>query len=73
MAGGLFELRKDSITGWWVATVVDREFQKERFYRPAQHRGQDPDDCPNCAAASPDSVRLRMLKPDAFIVAGTER
>ena len=24
MAAGLFELRRDSITGWWVATVVDR-------------------------------------------------
>ena len=26
MAAGLFELRKDPITGWWVATVVDRLF-----------------------------------------------
>jgi len=73
MAGGLFELRKDSITGWWVAVVVDREFEKARFHRPAQHRGQMPDDCPNCAEAAQSEVRLRMLKPNAFIVAGTER
>ncbi len=31
MAGGLFELRKDAITGWWVATMVDRAFQRDRF------------------------------------------
>ena len=77
MAGGLFELRKDSITGWWVAVVVDREFQKERFFRPASQRGQTPDDCPNCnlfgPEVGPDAVKQRMLKPEAFIVAGTER
>ena len=53
MAGGLFELRKDSVTGWWVAVVVDREFQKERFQRPAQHIGQQPDECPNCNLPGP--------------------
>ena len=73
MPGGLFELRKDAITGWWVAVVVDREFQKERFYRPARHAGQPPEECSNCNFAAADAVRLRMLKQDAFIVAGTER
>jgi UDPglucose--hexose-1-phosphate uridylyltransferase len=73
MARGLFELRKDEITGWWVAVVVDREFNRERFHRPAKHAGQTVDDCPNCNLAGSDGVRLRMLKPDAFIVAGTER
>lgn len=76
MAGGLFELRKDSITGWWVATVVDREFQRERFHKPAkpsQYGAHSAEECLNCAAAATDGVRLRMLKPDAFIVAGTER
>ena len=32
MATGLFELRKDPITGWWVATMADRagfEFDTE--------------------------------------------
>ena len=72
MARGLFELRKDAVTGWWVAVVVDREFNPERFNRPAKRTGQEIDDCANCAAGA-DGVRLRMLKPDAFIVAGTER
>jgi UDPglucose--hexose-1-phosphate uridylyltransferase len=73
MAGGLFELRKDSVTGWWVAVVVDREFQRERFHKPAKHRGSSVDDCGNCQVAADDAVRLRMLKPEAFILAGTER
>src|SRR5262245_57387296 len=71
MARGLFELRKDAVTGWWVAVVVDREFNRERFHKPAQHLRQSPDDCPNCAAGA-DGVRVRMLKQEAFIVAGTE-
>src|SRR5512141_1611085 len=71
---GLFELRKDAITGWWVAVVVDREFDRRRFYRPAKHMDQTVGDCPNCnLATGADQVQLRMLKPDAFIVAGTER
>jgi UDPglucose--hexose-1-phosphate uridylyltransferase len=74
LARGLFELRKDAITGWWVAVVVDREFERRRFFRPATHLGQTPDDCPNCdLAAGGDQVQVRALKPDAFIVAGTER
>lgn len=74
MARGLFELRKDAITGWWVAVVVDREFEPQRFSRPAKHLGQTPDDCPNCdLAAGGDQVQVRTLKPDAFIVAGTEK
>ncbi|MEP7361350.1 MAG: hypothetical protein ABI744_07210, partial [Chloroflexota bacterium] len=68
------ELRKDAITGWWVAVVVDREFNRRRFHRPARHIGQTPDDCPNCdLAAGGDGVQVRSLKQDAFIVAGTER
>ena len=31
MSQGLFELRKDAITGWWVATIIDRTFARERF------------------------------------------
>jgi UDPglucose--hexose-1-phosphate uridylyltransferase len=74
MARGLFELRKDAITGWWVAVVVDREFERQRFYRPAKHSKQTQDDCPNCdLAAGGDRVQVRTLKSDAFIVAGTER
>ena len=36
MPAGLFELRKDPITGWWVATVVDRAFHRERFALAAE-------------------------------------
>ncbi len=36
MASGLFELRKDPITGWWVATIVDRAFHRDRFARAAE-------------------------------------
>lgn len=74
MARGLFELRRDSITGWWVAVVVDREFDARRFYRPARLMDQEVDECPNCnLAAGSDGVAVRMLKPDAFIVAGTKK
>ncbi len=73
MAGGLFELRKDSITGWWVAVVVDRQYDPARFRRPAQPLGQEPGECPNCRQPAGDGVRVRMLKSDAFTVAGTER
>ncbi len=73
MARGLFELRKDSVTGWWVAVVVDREFNRERFHKPARHIEQGVDNCPNCAAPGTDGVRVRMLKQDAFILTGTER
>jgi UDPglucose--hexose-1-phosphate uridylyltransferase len=72
MARGLFELRKDSITGWWVAVVVDREFDRARFHRPAKFMNQEPADCANCHAEG-EGVRVRMLKPRAFTVAGTER
>ena len=72
MPRGLFELRKDSITGWWVAVVVDREFDRSRFHRPAKFIGQEPAECQNCNAPG-EGVRVRMLKPRAFTVAGTER
>jgi galactose-1-phosphate uridylyltransferase len=72
MSRGLFELRKDSITGWWVAVVVDREFDRARFHRPAKFIGQAAEECANCRAPG-DGVRVRMLKPRAFTVAGTER
>ena len=40
MPGGLFELRKDDITGWWVAVVVDREYDRSRFAMRADDLGQ---------------------------------
>ena len=47
MSAGLFELRKDPITGWWVATIVDRDFDRSRFARPAAPI-DDGGDCQNC-------------------------
>ncbi len=61
MAAGLFELRKDPITGWWVATMVDRAFHRERFARAAEaviHGGE----CQNCRQPPGDGVRHRVLK-----------
>lgn len=72
MAGGLFELRKDDITGWWVAVVVDREFERERFKVRARPLGQTVEACPNCREPEGDGVRVRVLKPHAFTVAGSE-
>jgi UDPglucose--hexose-1-phosphate uridylyltransferase len=71
MPAGLFELRKDDITGWWVATVVDRAFHRDRFARAAVPV-EDGGDCRNCQEPPGDGVRTRMLKDFAFHVVGTE-
>ncbi|HXG40505.1 MAG TPA: hypothetical protein VNJ28_06140 [Candidatus Limnocylindrales bacterium] len=71
MGAGLFELRKDPITGWWVATVVDRAFHRDRFEvaaRPVDDGGA----CRNCREPAGDGVRIRTLKDFAFHVVGTE-
>jgi UDPglucose--hexose-1-phosphate uridylyltransferase len=71
MPAGLFELRKDAVTSWWVATVVDREFHRDRF-RLAALPVDDGGDCQNCRLPPGDGVRTRMLKDFAFHVVGTE-
>jgi UDPglucose--hexose-1-phosphate uridylyltransferase len=71
MAAGMFELRKDDVTGWWVAVVVDRRFDRERFARTAA-RVRDRGQCHNCDAPG-EGVRVRELKRNAFHVLGTER
>jgi len=71
MAAGLFELRKDPITGWWVATVVDRAFHRDRFRMAAEPVGHD-GPCRNCEDPLGDGVRIRTLKDFAFHVVGTE-
>jgi len=68
MAGGLFELRRDAITGWWVATVVDREFDRARFARPARRMGTPDAGCHNCRSAPNEHAWVRVLKPQAFTV-----
>ena len=72
MSAGLFELRKDQITGWWVATIVDRDFDRSRFARAAEPV-PDGGDCQNCRIPPGDGVRVRILKDYAFHVIGTEQ
>jgi UDPglucose--hexose-1-phosphate uridylyltransferase len=72
MAGGLFELRKDPITSWWVATVVDRAFHRDRFARAADQVDDRLFGCANCSTPEGDGVRVRMLKDFAFHVVGTD-
>jgi UDPglucose--hexose-1-phosphate uridylyltransferase len=69
--GGLFELRKDPITTWWVATIVDRAFHRDRFALAALPVDDQLFGCANCAAPG-EGVRTRMLKDFAFHVVGTE-
>jgi UDPglucose--hexose-1-phosphate uridylyltransferase len=71
MTAGLFELRKDPITSWWVATVVDRAFHLDRFARAAEPI-DDGGDCQNCRQPEGDGVRIRILKDYAFHTVGTE-
>jgi UDPglucose--hexose-1-phosphate uridylyltransferase len=71
VAAGLFELRKDPITGWWVATVVDRAFDRDRFARAAEPVDDRLFGCANCSTPEGPGVRVRMLKDFAFHVVGT--
>jgi UDPglucose--hexose-1-phosphate uridylyltransferase len=70
MTAGLFELRKDPITGWWVATVVDRAFHRDRFARAAD-AVDDGGDCLNCRLPAGEGIRVRTLKDYAFHLVGT--
>jgi UDPglucose--hexose-1-phosphate uridylyltransferase len=72
MAGGMFELRRDAITGWWVAVVVERGYDRARFARPAEAVHQS-GSCRNCNDPGGGGVRRWTVKPNAFSVAGTER
>lgn len=72
MSGGLFELRRDDITGWWVAVVVERAYDHRRFAQAAEQvntRGH----CQNCDVAPPEGVFRRTLRPQAFTIAGGQR
>jgi UDPglucose--hexose-1-phosphate uridylyltransferase len=72
MAGGLFELRRDPITNWWVATVVDRAFHLDRFARAAEAIDDHVFGCANCSTPEGGGIRVRMLKDFAFHVVGTD-
>jgi UDPglucose--hexose-1-phosphate uridylyltransferase len=71
MAAGLFELRRDAITGWWVATVVDRQFDRRRFALAAA-AVEDGAACQNCTQPPGDGIRVRTLKDYAFHVVGAQ-
>jgi hypothetical protein len=71
MSAGLFELRRDPITSWWVATVVDRDYDRRRFAKPAGSV-EDGGDCQNCRLPDGDGVRVRTLKDFAFHLVGSE-
>ena len=70
MGAGLFELRRDEITGWWVATGVDRQFHRGRFALAAAEVDDGP--CQNCTTPPGDGVRVRTLKDYAFNVVGAQ-
>jgi UDPglucose--hexose-1-phosphate uridylyltransferase len=72
VAAGLFELRKDPITNWWVATVVDRAFHRDRFARAAEPVDDRVFGCANCSTPEGGGIRVRMLKDYAFHVVGTD-
>ncbi|HEX5465478.1 MAG TPA: hypothetical protein VFW92_02265 [Candidatus Limnocylindrales bacterium] len=66
----MFELRRDAITGWWVAVVVERAYDRRRFARRAEPVAAPR--CANCFEPPGGGVRVRMLKAHAFSVAGDE-
>ncbi len=68
MAGGVFELRRDAITGWWVAVVVDRAYEAGRFARRAQPLVGS--QCQNCTVPRMAEPWIRTLRAHAFRVAG---
>ena len=68
--GGMFELRRDDVTGWWVAVVVDRAYDRSRFARRAEPVGNP--HCANCLEPPGGGVRVRDLKQHAFSIAGPE-
>ena len=70
MSGGIWELRRDEITGWWSATVVDREFEPQRFHE-TRTSGAREEECTNCAQADATAVTRRVLRQGAFHSVGT--
>jgi UDPglucose--hexose-1-phosphate uridylyltransferase len=70
MSGGIWELRRDEITGWWSATVVDREFEPARFVADRLPAERDAT-CRNCAEAPVEGVGRRVLRQGAFHAVGT--
>jgi len=69
---GVFELRRDPVTGWWSAVVTDRTFEHSSFAIEAapvegshcRHCDDDPTAAPE--AADDMTVRRVTLRPNAF-------
>ena len=66
----MFELRRDPVTGWWCAIVVDRGFEPASFtVEAAPVEGshcRHCDDDPAGPDADDAAVRRVVLRPDAF-------
>jgi hypothetical protein len=60
VSAGLFELRKDPITGWWVATIVDRDF--DRAGSPARDADRRRRRLPELPHPAGDGVRVRSSR-----------
>jgi len=64
---GVFELRRDPVTGWWSAIVTDRSFEHSSF--AVEALPVEGSHCRHCDEAPPeddDRVRRVTLRTDAF-------
>jgi UDPglucose--hexose-1-phosphate uridylyltransferase len=71
----MFELRRDPVTGWWAAVVVDRAFEHASFaVEAAPVKGTHCRHCDESPADDPDAVRRVTLRAEAFeiVPAGRE-
>src|SRR5438874_2484228 len=64
---GVFELRRDPITGWWSAIVTDRSFEHSSFAVEALPvEGSHCRHCDEAPTEDDDRVRRVTLRTDAF-------
>ncbi len=64
---GVFELRRDPVTGWWSAIVTDRSFEHSSFaVQAAPVEGTHCRHCDEDTDAGEDHVRRVTLRSDAF-------
>jgi len=64
---GVFELRRDPVTGWWSAIVTDRSFEHSSF--AVEALPVEGSHCRHCDEAPPeddDRIRRVTLRTDAF-------
>ncbi len=64
---GMFELRRDPVTGWWSAIVTDRAFEHASFtMEAAPVEGTHCRHCDDSPEGDDDAVRRVVLRPNAF-------